>query len=81
MESKQLPVVRRRLTLDGALYELSAIEVGYGGYQASWLCPECNVGGASALTYPRPEAAIEWARGCVSIHASEVHARTEVRNA
>jgi hypothetical protein len=75
MESKQHSVVRRHMKLDGVQYELLAISVDEDEYQATWRCPKCNVGGASKLTYTRPEAAIEWARNCAAVHEVEVHGK------
>lgn len=75
MDSQQISVARRNLRLDGVQYELAALQVNGGDYQATWHCPKCQVGGASNLTYARPNAALDWAQNCAAIHELEVHAK------
>ena len=74
MDTMQIEVVRRNIRLIGVQYELTAICDAGGDYQATWRCPVCNVGGASALSYPRPTGALDWAENCALRHNLEMHA-------
>ena len=74
MDSQQISVARRNLRLDGVQYELAALQVNGGDYQATWHCSKCKVGGTSALTYPRSNAALDWAQNCAVMHELQFHA-------
>lgn len=74
MDSMQVEVVRRHVRLDGVQYELTALREAGGDYRATWHCPKCQVGGASLLAYPRPNAALDWAQNCAASHERQVHA-------
>lgn len=77
MDSMQIEVVRRNVRLDGVQYELTAIRDEGGDYRATWRCPDCNIGGASSLAYPRPVAALDWAQRCATIHETQQHGKAE----
>lgn len=74
MDSMQAEVVRRNIRLDGVQYELTAIRVEEGDYQATWHCPKCSVGGVSLLTYPGSVSALDWAERCAAAHEETAHA-------
>ncbi len=73
MDSQQIPVIRRNMRLDGVTYDLLAVSVGGGDYQASWRCPKCQVGGTSKLYYSRSSGALDWAQQCAQEHERLVH--------
>ena len=76
MDSMQIEVVRRNVRLGEVQYELTAIRDEGGDYRATWRCPNCNVGGASSLAYPRPVAALDWAQRCAAVHEGQRHGKS-----
>jgi hypothetical protein len=75
MDSQRIPIVRRNLKLDGVQYDLTAVMVNEGDYEASWYCPQCQVGENSKLSYPHSGAALDWAQSCAAVHEQLVHAK------
>jgi hypothetical protein len=75
MDSQRIPIVRRNLRLDGVQYDLTAVMVDGGDYEASWYCPHCQVGENSKVNYPRSSAALDWAQNCAAVHEQLVHAK------
>ena len=81
MDSMHVSVARRTVRLDGVQYELAALCIDGGDYQATWQCSQCHVGGSSATAFARPIAALDWAEGCARNHERQTHSGPHIGGA
>lgn len=65
--------IREPIRLGFNRYELIASPVGESDYRGAWRCTLCKRGERSAISHPRPAAALEWARNCVIVHHLATH--------
>jgi hypothetical protein len=70
-----LPPCYENVHIDDRVYEMTATRDDHFDFAGKWSCMKCGLGGSSAINYAHASGAFGWARNCVVMHHSLVHAR------